>query len=51
MLNIPAEFSSVLVFACRTFLFWSIHVTLGLGNHLSAFALMVPSEKVKAGAV
>lgn len=40
-LNIPAEFSSMLVVACRTSLLWSVHVTFGLGNHLSAFALMV----------
>lgn len=49
-LKIPKEFSSMLVVACKTFLLLSIQVTLGLGNHRSALAVMVPSKNVKVGA-
>ena len=49
-LNIPTAFSTMLLVACRTFLLSSVHVTLGLGNHLLAFPVKVSSEKVKAGA-
>lgn len=49
-LNTPAVFASMLVAAFRTFLLWSLHVTLGLGNHLLPLAVMAPPEKVKTGA-